>query len=356
MHKIPLVKLNVSGNFIEAVPQQLFCFPHLEVLNLDDNQIARLPEKIWFAPRLKQLNVNNNLLTKLPVPTGEDEEDVADDKSHSTVSSYVSVKSHFSQSYRETMMACSETIEIEEADIRVKQGHGLLLTKLQLNKNKLKVIPPNLPCLAPFLQTLLVADNELNVTPCIKNLPQPLKKLDLSRNNLTKFLVKALAQNETYPKTKCPISQSEKCKHSFHKKLTKLEYLDMSHNNIDDDVNTRHDILYFEKLFKLNLNNNQFQKFPNFVLHQSSLLELDISNNPGITTIPCELSRLENLQDFKCDGISDPVARLLNTMSTCKKLEYLRSRMKRCCIMCVCVCAGIVYVVCAHVCVLWSTV
>ena len=87
MHKNFLVKLNVSGNFIEAVPQQLFCLPHLEELNLDDNQLAELPEKIWFAPRLKQLNVNNNLLTKLPVPTCEDEEDVDDDESHSTVSS-----------------------------------------------------------------------------------------------------------------------------------------------------------------------------------------------------------------------------------------------------------------------------
>jgi len=349
VHKIPLVKLNVSGNVIKAVPQQLFCLPYLEELNLDDNQITKLPEKIWFAPRLNQLNINSNLLTELPVPNVEDEGDVADDESDSTASSYISVKSHFSQSYRETMMATGEMIEIEEFDIRAKQLYGLHLKKLELNKNKLQVIPPNLPCLAPFLQTLSIADNELNVTPCIKNLPQLLKRLDFSRNKLTKFLPKTLAQNKIPPLKKCPISQSNKCNHFSHEKLNKLEYLDMSHNNIDDNINTRHDILYFEKLSKLNLSNNQLKKFPDFVLHQSFLSELNISNNPGITTIPCELSRLENLRSFKCDGISDPAIRLLNKLNTSEMLEYLRSRMKRylCACMHVCMCVR----VCVYICV-----
>ncbi|XP_065917144.1 leucine-rich repeat serine/threonine-protein kinase 1-like isoform X2 [Dysidea avara] len=337
IHQIPIVKLNLSGNSIKDIPHQLFCLPHLEELNLDDNKIAELPEKMWISPRLYQLSVNNNLLTELPVSTGKDSVVDDDELFHSfdsTTSTYVSAKSqshnsHFSQSYRETMMAPGEMIEIEEVDTRVQQGHGLHLTKLQLNKNKLKVIPPNLSCLAPHLQILLVADNKLNVTPCIRNLPQLLKRLDLSRNELTKFLEKTSAHNETHFPKICPISGHENCIHSSHNKLANLEYLNMSHNNIDNDVNTRHDVFLYYELLQLDLSNNQLKKFPDFALHQSSLLTLDISNNPGITVIPCELSKLEYLCSFKCDGISDPVVRVLNTLKIAEKLAYLRSRMIR---------------------------
>jgi len=348
VRKIPVKKLNLSGNGIKGVPHQLFCLPHLEELNLDDNQIAELPVEMWFAPHLIQLNVNNNFLTELPVPTSAG--DITDhefDSLGSEDSSDISVKSLYSQSFRETMMAPSETIEFEEVDMRVRQGSsscGLQLTKLQLNNNKLWIIPPNLACLAPSLQTLLVAGNELTVTPCIKNLPQLIKKLDLSRNKLTKFLARTFAQNETYPSKNCPRkcfygSEQTCAAHFSHKKLVKLDHLDMSHNMIDDNINTTYDdnvnkeydgILYYENLLKLNLSNNQLKKFPNFVLYQSSLWMLDISNNPGITTIPYELSRLQNLFSFKYDGISAPIARSLNMwLSTTKKLAYLRLMMGR---------------------------
>ena len=343
IREILVQKLNLSGNSIKDVPCQFFCLPHLDELNLDDNQIAELPVEMWFAPRLNQLSVNNNLLTELPVPT-----DVSDATDHelysldSENSSNVSMKSHCSQSFRETMMAPSETIEFEEVDMRVHQGRqgpsscGLRLTKLHLNNNKLKIILPNLPCLAPSLQTLLVANNELNITPCIRNLPQLLKKLDLSRNKLTMFLAKTFAQNETYPCKNCPRkcyygSEGTCAAHFSHKKLIKLDHLDMSHNMIDDNVNTRYDgISYYENLLKLNLSNNRLKEFPDFILHQPYLWTLDISQNPDIKKIPYELSRLGQLFSFKYDGVSAPVARILDTwFSTAEKLAYLRLMMGR---------------------------
>jgi len=340
VHKIPIRKLNLSGNRIETVPCQFFCLPHLDELNLDNNQIVELPVEIWFAPCLNQLSVSNNLLTELPVPTGEG--DNVDRKLYSldsNASSNVSVNSHYSQSFRETMMAPCETIEFEEVDIRVQHDPsscGRRLTKLNLNNNQLQIIPPNLPCLAPSLQTLLVADNQLKVTPCIRNLPQLLKKLDLSRNRLTKFLAKTFAEDKTYPSEICPRNHfygtEKSCSaHFSHRKLVKLDHLDMSDNMIDDDVNTTYNgISYYENLLKLNLSKNQLKQFPDFILHQHSLWALDISENPGIETIPYELSKLDQLFSFKYDGISAPIARVLNTLfTTTERLTYLRSMMGR---------------------------
>jgi len=338
--KISIKKLNLSGNRIETVPHHFFCLRHLDEFNLDDNQIAELPVEMWFTPRLNQLSVNNNLLIELPVPTCEgDNVDHTLYSVDSNVSSNVSVNSRYSQSFRETMMAPCETIEFEEVDIRVRQDPsscGLQLSKLNLNNNQLQVIPPNLPCLAPSLQTLLVANNQLNVTPCIRNLPQLLRKLDLSRNKLTKFLAKTFAVDETYPSEICPrklfYGTEQTCTaHLSHRKLVKLDYLDMSNNMIDDNINTMHDgISYYENLLNLNLSNNRLKQFPDFILHQPSLWTLDISKNSGIETIPYELSRLDQLFSFKYDGISAPVARFLNTLfTTTEKLTHLRSMMGR---------------------------
>ena len=343
LQNLPVQKLDLSRNRIKKVPYQLFCLPHLDELKLDDNLITELPVEMWFAPRLNQLSINNNQLEELPVPKvmgdNVDDELSSTNSQPSIASSYVSVKSRYSQSFRETMMAPSETIEFEEVDIRKQRNPsscGLQLKKLQLNNNQLRIIPPNLPCLAPSLQTLLVSKNKLNIAPCIRNLPQLLKRLDLSHNKLTKFLAKTFAEDETYPSEICPRrrfygSEQTCAAHLSHNKLVKLDHLDMSHNMIDDDVNTKYTgIPYYGNLLQLNLSNNQLKKFPDFVLHQPSLWTLDISNNREMETIPYELSRLEQLFSFKCDDISAPIAILLNTLfTTAEKLSYLRFMMGR---------------------------
>jgi len=344
VQNLPVKKLDLSGNAMERVPHELFFLPFLDELKLDDNLIAELPVEMWFAPRLNHFSINDNRLMELPVPKVKG--DVADydlysvDSLPSIDSSYASMKSRYSQSFRETMMVPSETIEFEEVDIRLQQNPsscGLQLTKLQLNNNQLEIIPPNLPCLAPSLKTLLVAKNVLKITPCIKNLPRGLKRLDLSHNRLTKFLTVTHAEDAAWPSETCPRklfygSEQSCAAHHSHNKLVKLEQLDMSHNMIDDDVNTKYNgIPYYEKLLELNLSDNKLKKFPDFVLHQLSLGTLDISNNYDIDTIPYELSRLGNLFIFKCNGISAPIAITLNIWysSTPDKLAHLRLMMGR---------------------------
>lgn len=315
--RVPIERINLSCNNIEVIPNQLFYFPNLMELNLDKNKIVELPVEMWFSPSLVHLSINYNALIELPVPTeGRAVDEFQAEVSTSSLdSNNGNTKSSYSYSFRETMMVPYEIIEFEDDHIQGLAAQGLHLKKLQLDGNKLRRIPADLGCLAPHLSELSVASNELEVTPCLKSLPVLLKKLNLSSNKLTTFLTPIFVSNY-YPSENCLRKKSyglvDKCNHTGHTSLVKLEKLNMSDNLIDDDIYTKYDgMLRFEKLLDLNLSNNRFKTFPEFILHQSSLLTLDVSNNHDIKKIPRLLAKLP-LVSFKYSGISDPIVRTLN--------------------------------------------
>ena len=334
--RVPITNINLSCNDIGVVPDHLFCLPNLMELNLDKNEIAQLPVQMWFSPCLVRLSINNNALVELPVPTEAIEEFHAEPSISSLDTIDTGVKSFYSYSFRETMMTPYETIEFEESDINMVQGvasYGLRLKKLQLDGNKLQQIPADLACLAPYLSELSVANNELTVTPCLRSLPVLLKKLNLSSNKLTTFLTPFFIS--LYPSENCLRKKFyglvDKCTHCAHNTLVKLEKLDMSYNDIDDDVYTKYNgITYYEKLIDLNLSNNKFKTFPEFILHQPLLAMLDVSKNYDIEKIPRLLAKLP-LISFKYLGIADPVVKTLECFpyDVSAKLRCLHMLMER---------------------------
>ena len=336
LNGVPLKGIDLSYNKLKIIPKQLFSFPNLVELNLDGNEIAELPVHMWFSPCLVHLSINNNALVELPVPTEAVEISHSEVSLSSLDSTDLSVKSSYSYSFRETMMMPYETIEFEETDIRMAHGsssQGPHLKKLQLDHNKLTEIPANLACLAPYLTQLSIANNELVVTPCLRSLPVLLRNLDLSSNKLTAFLTPFFVSN--YPSENCPRKKfyglEDKCTHCDHKALVKLVKLNMSDNDIDDDINTKYDgIVYFEQLIDLNLRNNKLKTFPEFILHQPLLSILDVSRNYNITEIPKMVAKLP-LVSFEYLGIADPIVNMLecfpNNLSA--KLRCLHMSMER---------------------------
>ena len=336
LNQVPIKNINLSCNKLGVIPNQLFSLPNLVELNLDGNEIAELPIHMWFSPCLVHLSINNNALVELPVPTEAVEISHSEVSLSSLDSTDLSVKSSYSYSFRETMMTPYETIEFEETDIRMAHGsssQGLHLKKLQLDHNKLTEIPANLACLAPYLTQLSIANNELVVTPCLRSLPVLLRKLDLSSNKLTAFLTPFFVSN--YPSENCPRKKfyglEDKCTHCDHKALEKLVKLNMSDNDIDDDINTKYNgIVYFEQLIDLNLSNNKFKTFPEFILHQPLLSILDVSRNYDIREIPKVVAKLP-LISFEYLGIADPVVNILECFKydLSAKLRYLHMSMER---------------------------
>ena len=336
LNQVPIKNINLSCNKLKIIPNQLFSFPNLVELNLDQNEIAELPVHMWFSPCLVHLSINNNALVELPVPTEAVEISYSEVSLSGLDSTDLNVKSSYSYSFKETMMAPYKTIEFEENDIGITQGlssQGLCLEKLKLDHNKLTEIPANLACLAPYLTQLSIANNELVVTPCLRSLPVLLRKLDLSSNKLTAFLTPFFVSN--YPSENCPRKKfyglEDKCTHCDHKALVKLVKLNMSDNDIDDDINTKYNgIVYFEQLIDLNLRNNKLKTFPEFILHQPLLSILDVSRNYNITEIPKMVAKLP-LVSFKYLGIADPIVNMLecfpNDLSA--KLRCLHMSMER---------------------------
>ena len=333
---VPINKINLSRNEIEVIPDQLFCLPNLIELNLDKNAIIQLPVQMWFSPCLVHLTISDNALMELPVPTEAIEYFYTEPSLSSLDTNNTGARSLYSYSFRETMMTPYETIEFEESDINMVQGvasYGLRLKKLQLDGNKLQQIPVDLACLAPYLLDLSVANNELTVTPCLRSLPVLLKKLNLSSNKLTTFLTPFFVSS--YPSENCLRKKFfglvDKCTHCAHSTLVKLEKLDMSYNNIDDDIYTKYNgIVHYEKLMDLNLSNNKFKNFPEFISYQPLLSVLDVSNNYEIGKIPRSLANLQ-LISFKYLGIADPVVKTLERFpyDVSAKLRCLRMLMER---------------------------
>ena len=323
--QVPISNLNLSCNEIRVIPDQIFYLPNLMHLNLDNNEIAEMPVQMWFSPCLVHLSINNNSLVELPVLTEEFHAELSISSLGTNDTGYCS------DSFRETMMRPYETIEFEESNIDMVQGsgsYGLRLDKLQLDGNKLQQIPADLACLAPYLSELSVANNELAITPCFKSLPVLLKKLNLSSNKLTTFLTPFFVS--LYPSENCLRKKIhglfDTCTHCAHNTLVKLEKLDMSYNLIDDDVYTKYNgIVYFEKLIDLNLSNNKFKTFPDFILHQPLLSILDVSKNFDIKNIPRSLAKLP-LISFEYLGIADPVVKTLECFPSdvSSKLRCLR--------------------------------
>ncbi|AWH84182.1 hypothetical protein HYN59_03210 [Flavobacterium album] len=59
-------KLDLTGNFITAIPDDIAKMELLEVLDLSGNKITELPEALLQMKRLKVLNLSNNPLKQLP--------------------------------------------------------------------------------------------------------------------------------------------------------------------------------------------------------------------------------------------------------------------------------------------------
>ena len=336
LKRIPVKKINLSCNILRVIPNQLFSFPNLVELNLDGNEIVELPVQMWFSPCLLHLSINNNALVELPVPTEAVKTNHSEVSLSSLDSTGLSLKSCYTYSLNETMMTSYEIIRFEEADIRIGQGsssQGLCLEKLQLDHNKLTEIPTNLACLAPYLSELSIANNELVVTPCLRSLPVLLRTLNLSSNKLTTFLTPFFASK--YQSVNCPRKKFyglvDKCTHFERKALVKLDKLNMSNNDIDDDINTKYNgVAYFEELQYLNLRNNKFKTFPEFILHQPRLTILDVSRNYDIKEIPKLVAKLP-LISFEYLGIADPVVNTLESFSCdlSAKLRHLRMSKER---------------------------
>ncbi len=66
-----VIKLNLSGQNLTAIPQEIFKMKNLQFLDLSENRIAEIPDEIQNISQLQELNLSNNQLNKVSTKIDE---------------------------------------------------------------------------------------------------------------------------------------------------------------------------------------------------------------------------------------------------------------------------------------------
>jgi leucine-rich repeat protein SHOC2 len=213
-HFSQVVELDLSGNKLMELPAFVENLSHLKKLNLANNQITSLPEQIGRLNQLEELDLSGNLLSALPTGMKDMSQLTKLNLKNNRFTAFPTVTKLLP---RVQELALSQN-GIEVLDIDAAVGSAVeggsryaapfsSLKKLELDANKLALLPANFGRIFRGLSELLLQGNEL------QELPKSLSQLDrVERINVSKNQLRAL------PEWICS--------------LTTLRFLDVSNNKI----------------------------------------------------------------------------------------------------------------------------
>ncbi|XP_014218770.1 leucine-rich repeat-containing protein 57-like [Copidosoma floridanum] len=206
--------LNLSQRNLDEFPQQLATLDQLRNLDLSSNKFSRLPSEVGKFSLLKQLNVSGNRLTELPDIIGDlvklETLNASFNKIGALPSSLAKL-SHLKQvnlsDNRLTdfpRMFCGmrhlDLLDLSHNKITSipDEASDLYVTELNLNKNQISSISPNLAD-CPRLKTLRLEENCLKLDAIHKRILEDSKISVLAvEGNL--FEMKQLADLDGYDK------------------------------------------------------------------------------------------------------------------------------------------------------------
>ncbi|XP_033726516.1 protein lap4-like [Pecten maximus] len=253
------VELNLSGQSLYTLPQDICYFTRLEVLNVSHNSLSEVPASLARLRGLRILLLQENKIQMIP----------------------------------DTITNCTH------------------LTEINLTRNKLSNLPRNIDALKN-LRILKLGQNEFVSLPHDVGQLQNLTYLDLQGNRIwylpfsmhglrkLKFLNLADNKFEHLPIPICQVSS--------------LKLLNLKGNSLK---NLSPDFESLKNLRELNLSYNKFDTIPGIVYRLKELRFLNIAAN-DIKYIPHHVQGLPNLHILHIQG-----NRLSNLPNSFKNLQYL---------------------------------
>lgn len=216
-HLDNLTFLDLSRNHLKnvAFPSGAFSFMNLQVLRLSNNDLTEFPEMIRDLPRLKQLDLDRNAITKRTVV-------LMDLRNLAFIDLFLNHMKDLPllpESCRVLNMGFNDIDRFAVylpvmRELRLPGNEIVEMSTdsmmpgcevLDLSLNKLVYIPPILP-MSLFLVELNLSYNFITEAP--QELPETLRKIDLSHNELTRW-------------------------EGVLTKLVNLEYFDVSYNHLE---------------------------------------------------------------------------------------------------------------------------
>lgn len=264
-------KLDLSGQKINYIGNEIAKFTELESLDLSANQLHYLPDEMGSLSKLKLLNISNNPIDSFPTSLANlcSLEELYFNQTLSPNwyeniaynSNYVSVIAQLS--YLKYLSLNNLLIDRLSADFcELNQ-----LEYLSLANNLLVSLPDSIGNLA-HLHTLTLTNSRITELPASFEKLQCLSRLSLKSNKITHFPA---------------INQ-----------LKKLEMLDISTNPLrkaDDEVQK---ICELTRLQQLNISNLGLNVLPENIGQLKGLTSLDMSFN-NIQHFPASFAQVENI-------------------------------------------------------------
>ncbi|XP_073400876.1 leucine-rich repeat-containing protein 40 [Dendrobates tinctorius] len=288
-----LVKLFLSSNKLQMLPDDLKLLPALVVLDVHDNLLSELPQAVGELVNLQKLNVSHNKLKSLP----------------QELTQLQHLKSLLLQhnQLEEMPVALGRLADLEELDLSnnsLRDISGCLgglihLSRLNLSNNKLKALPTEISSLKSLRQ-LDCTSNLLEDVPTSLSGMDCLEQLYLRQNKLT-FL---------------PELPNCRLLKELHVGNNQVHTLDPQH------------LSHLSCLSILELRDNKLKRLPDEIALLKGLERLDLTNN-DLGSLPSSLANLPNLKSLQLEG--NPlrgIRRDLLSKGTQELLKYLRGRMQ----------------------------
>jgi len=333
-----LKSLTVDHNLLTTLPDKLFLLPQLELVSAHHNEIKDLPMSTWISISLLTLNLSNNKLSRLHDLSGSQNQSSKDQKEENFQSDD-SMKSKLDMfgaqlKFRDTLQK-TRKLPSDYANLTDDTDDNVLLCclkSLNLSSNSFTKLPPDLPCLAPKLEKLLLNLNPINEVDLIRDFPANILTLNMQSCKLKDV---SCTRCESIPcgAVLCLLHHgkevNEYCEHSDHEYLAKLNTLSLRNNHITslqvaDKMGDTYQAL-FPVLSVLDISNNQLSKVPDHLELLTELSSLCLSNN-DITYLPSSISKLSHLWVIDVENLTfSNVPRAITSSHSAAELKnYLK--------------------------------
>ncbi|XP_061197490.1 leucine-rich repeat serine/threonine-protein kinase 1-like [Saccostrea echinata] len=191
-----LEELLLDKNKIEVLPDYLFSVSTLRYLSVAHNSLREFSSELWDMQCLAYLNLSDNQIASLPQPRPKHSRPPSQGNPSSITSSYPEI--HIPPTLVTPTKPSVEELEVKHAvtwmsgkvvvmdsDFDSSSGPSNRgLQDLNLSKNRLTEIPFWLCCTSPYMENLNLSGNKIQSVGGLFQLPQYLKTLDLSGNNI----------------------------------------------------------------------------------------------------------------------------------------------------------------------------
>eukprot|EP01094_Clydonella_sp_ATCC50884_P021946 TRINITY_DN493_c0_g3_i1.p1 TRINITY_DN493_c0_g3~~TRINITY_DN493_c0_g3_i1.p1 ORF type:complete len:2040 (-),score=911.87 TRINITY_DN493_c0_g3_i1:136-6255(-) len=266
-----LQDLNLSGNLLPGVPQEILLLTALETLNMSSNMIAILPSSLLSAVanrlhNLRELNFDDNRLHELPVEVGEV---VSLERLRLNGNCLKALPSLASLSRLSLLDLGNNELDRLPQEVLTFSS----LTYLDVGGNKLSHFPAGLRTLS-LLETLNFAHNELTEMPAGIGELANLRGLSIGGNHISPIPGHVLTITNLTQLSVANMSLQDLPDEVGQLRL--LEHLDASHNEMST---ISEQVISLVNLRTLNFANNKLVAMPLDIANLTQLTELHLEDN-----------------------------------------------------------------------------